>query len=143
MSLPVSTLYAATNRSLGLGETLQSDIGKRDNTEVLTKFGHLDEVENARKLEERLDLSYCELSIIPDFHFLVGRHRLRDLVLINLVDLENQNNTKQHVLSTAISASVDDHCQKLTARFRAALRDIRESRLLESIYVGITFFNGN
>lgn len=43
----------------------------------------------------------------------------------------------------SLGASVDDHRQKLTARFRAALRDIRESRLLESIYVGITFFYGN
>jgi hypothetical protein len=50
-----STIYAATNRSLGQGETLQSDIGKPDCTRILTHFDQTEDEDMAKEyLEVRL-----------------------------------------------------------------------------------------
>jgi hypothetical protein len=50
-----STIYAATNRSLGQGETLQSDIGKPDCTRILT---HFDQTEDEDMAKEYLEVRF-------------------------------------------------------------------------------------
>lgn len=59
----VSTIFAATNRSLGSGETLQSDIGKPDSTRILTNFDNSED-ENFVKEELAVCIVYsCDLII--------------------------------------------------------------------------------
>jgi len=51
MPIHASTIYAATNRSLGMGETLQSDIGKPDTTILLSNFEVTDRTMNKKRLK--------------------------------------------------------------------------------------------
>jgi hypothetical protein len=43
-----ATIYAATNRSLVQGDTLQSDIGKPDTTRILTNFDQTEDEDMAK-----------------------------------------------------------------------------------------------
>ena len=124
--LPVSTIYAATNRSLGYGETLQSDIGKPDSTKVFTDWSYSDEEKNRKVFNDRIDLTDCDLNI-PEFRMLTGRHRIRDRVFYELVRIRTDNikaligAPKQQQLIHAMRESIKVSKIQLMARLTSAL----------------------
>jgi len=51
MPIRASTIYAVANCFFGMGETLQSDIGKPDSTIVLSNFEVTDRTMNKKRLK--------------------------------------------------------------------------------------------
>jgi len=148
MEMKVSTIYAATNRSLGMGETLQSDIGKKDISVVISNFEVTNEMSNRANLGRLVNLEGCDLNTIKGFELLLsGRSRFYASLLTELAELEPNggNLTKQEVLTMAIQRSIANHRKKLVERFSMALRKTtwKEEELLKKLYVAVYFFGGN
>eukprot|EP00027_Filamoeba_sp_ATCC50430_P018626 CAMPEP_0168569186 /NCGR_PEP_ID=MMETSP0413-20121227/15995_1 /TAXON_ID=136452 /ORGANISM="Filamoeba nolandi, Strain NC-AS-23-1" /LENGTH=527 /DNA_ID=CAMNT_0008601609 /DNA_START=53 /DNA_END=1635 /DNA_ORIENTATION=+ len=139
-----STIFAGTNRSLGFGETLQSDIGKPNCTSLVTKFRSTSEEENENVLQQRLNLAECDLLEIPGFRYLTGRPRLRDLVLVEICKKEPTAtvHSKQRVLEESVKQAVEKAREKLKQRFNSALANRTETALLARLYAAVSFFEG-
>jgi len=134
-----SVLVAGTGVSLSRGETVQSDLGKPEQTWLVTDFPDTTEEAVAERLQFGLDLSDIDMQKLQDLDRLTGRRRLVASVFDTIITAETKDQSKQAVLDSAITKAIDKVKDKMKQRLLHQIRG-GEKSLVEAVmklYIGL------
>jgi len=115
----IKMIVSVTAFTLNGPDTIQSDIGKTDQTRTFQEYKPLTNEQILEYVKHFLDLSECVVDRIDCFSLFEGRPRLAASLVEEIVKVETEHgktHTKQNVLEKAIVNTIKEFRRKLEMR---------------------------
>jgi hypothetical protein len=130
----ISIIIAGTSFSLKQGSEIQRDIGKENTLEIFTDFATTKSEDVENYINRYLNLSNCNIKVIKNSKYLVGRPRLTARLVKEIINAEKRSQeSKQIVLEAAVNKTVLSFANDMTRNLEVIVNEAYEKEDLGNV----------